>query len=119
MRRCLLCLTAFLLLIVSLPGAASAQPRKPRPCGLGVPCDGTPGPHNALTDVPGVAVGYVPLITGQGKLRTGVGPVRTGVTAILPRGHASDAAVAAAWFCLNGNGEMTGTTLVQEFGALL
>jgi hypothetical protein len=50
-----------------------------------VPFEGTPGTFNAITDVPGVEVGYATLITGEGKLEVGKGPVRTGVTAILPR----------------------------------
>src|SRR5256714_4965920 len=56
---------------------------------LGLPFEGTPGKLNAITDVPGVEVGYTTLISGEGKLQVGKGPVRTGVTAILPRGHAS------------------------------
>ena len=54
---------------------------------LGVPFDGTPGKLNAITDVPGVEIGYTTLISGEGKLEVGKGPVRTGVTAIIPRGH--------------------------------
>ncbi|HEV7593487.1 MAG TPA: P1 family peptidase [Gemmatimonadaceae bacterium] len=76
------------------------------------------GPLNAITDVPGVEVGQVTLISGEGKLVVGSGPVRTGVTAILPRGRLSTDPVFAGWFALNGNGEMTGTTWVQESGFL-
>ena len=91
----------------------------PRARDLGVPFDGTPGPLNAITDVPGVEVGQTTLISGDGKLVVGQGPVRTGVTAILPRGKASnDDAVFAGWFSQNGNGEMTGTTWVEESGFL-
>src|SRR6266849_6563848 len=78
---------------------------KPRARDLGVPFDGTPGPFNAITDVSGVLVGHTTLISGEGKLVIGKGPVRTGVTAILPRGKASNDAVFSAWFTLNGNGE--------------
>ncbi len=85
---------------------------------LGIPFDGTPGPLNAITDIPGVEVGQVTLISGEGKLVVGSGPVRTGVTAILPRGRLSTDPVFAGWFALNGNGEMTGTTWVQESGFL-
>ena len=85
---------------------------------LGVPFDGTPGAFNAITDVAGVEVGQVTLISGEGKLVVGSGPVRTGVTAILPRGRASTDPVFASWFALNGNGEMTGTTWVEESGFL-
>src|ERR1700756_2866024 len=86
---------------------------------VGIPFEGTPGKFNAITDVPGVEVGYSTLIGGQGKLEVGKGPVRTGVTAILPRGHASrNDPVYAGFFSLNGNGEMTGTAWVEESGFL-
>jgi D-aminopeptidase len=84
-----------------------------------VPFDGTPGPLNAITDVAGVLVGHTTLISGSGKLKVGEGPVRTGVTAVLPRGCDSlSDPVFAAWFAQNGNGEMTGTTWVEESGFL-
>lgn len=92
---------------------------KSRARDLGVPFDGTPGTYNAVTDVPGVLVGNTTLISGEGKLVIGKGPVRTGVTAILPRGKDSMSdAVLAGWFSQNGNGEMTGTTWVEESGFL-
>ncbi|CAN5211495.1 P1 family peptidase [soil metagenome] len=91
---------------------------KPRARDLGIPFDGTPGKLNAITDVSGVEVGYKTLISGDGKLVPGKGPVRTGVTAIFPRGKNSMDRVFAAWFTLNGNGEMTGTTWVDESGCL-
>lgn len=91
---------------------------KPRARDLGVPFDGTPGLNNAITDVKGVEVGHTTLISGEGKLVIGKGPVRTGVTAIHPRGKSSSDAVFAAWFTLNGNGEMTGTTWVDDSGFL-
>jgi L-aminopeptidase/D-esterase-like protein len=72
---------------------------------------------NTITDVKGVEVGQVTLISGEGKLVVGKGPVRTGVTAILPRGKKYDP-VFAGWYTLNGNGEMTGTTWVEESGFL-
>src|SRR6201998_4960205 len=100
---------AFALFAASL----SAQ-TKPRARDLGVPCDGTPGPNNAITDVKGVEVGHTTLIRGEGKLKVGEGPVRTGVTAVLPRGKSSTDAVFGAWFTLNGNGEMTGTTWLND-----
>ena len=90
----------------------------PRARDLGVPFDGTPGPFNAITDVKGVEVGHTTLISGSGPLKVGVGPVRTGVTAILPRGHNFKDSVFAGWFTLNGNGEMTGTTWVEDSGFL-
>ncbi len=92
---------------------------RPRARDLGVPFDGTPGALNAITDVTGVTVGHTTLISGEGKLQIGKGPVRTGVTAVLPRGKDSMSnPVFAGWFSENGNGEMTGTTWVEESGFL-
>jgi L-aminopeptidase/D-esterase-like protein len=91
---------------------------RPRARAAGVPFEGAPGPKNAITDVAGVEVGHSTIISGDGKLVVGTGPVRTGVTAILPRGKESVDPVFAAWFSLNGNGEMTGTTWVEESGFL-
>ena len=108
-------------LIVLLPFASPAQntTKKERARDLGVPFDGTPGKFNAITDIPGVLVGQTTLISGEGKLQVGKGPVRTGVTAVLPRGKDSmNDAVFAGWFSQNGNGEMTGTTWVEESGFL-
>ena len=110
------CLGLLLLGWSALLQAATPQPRARD---LGVPFTGTPGPWNAITDVPGVEVGEVTLVSGAGKLQRGVGPVRTGVTAVLPRGKlAPTDAVFAGWFTLNGNGEMTGTTWVDESGLM-
>jgi D-aminopeptidase len=94
----------------SLPSAHAATPAgKPRARALGIPFGGTPGPWNAITDVPGVEVGYVTLIEGDS--------VRTGVTGIHPRGPdgATDP-VAAGYFAQNGNGEMTGVSWIAESG---
>src|SRR5260221_4938912 len=101
--------TLALLLLASFAFCQS----KPRARDLGVPFDGTPGPLNAITDVKGVEVGHTTLISGEGK-----SAVRTGVTAVLPRGNKSQDPVFAGWFSLNGNGEMTGTTWVEESGYL-
>jgi len=107
------------LTVISLVAAQDAPPAKPRARDLGVPFDGTPGPFNAITDVSGVTVGHTTLISGEGKLQVGKGPVRTGVTAVLPRGKDSmNNPVFAGWWSLNGNGEMTGTTWVEESGFL-
>jgi D-aminopeptidase len=108
---------AFCFLPFTFCLVASTAPR-PRARAAGVPFDGTPGPKNAITDVAGVEVGHSTIISGDGKLVVGSGPVRTGVTAILPRGKESVDSVFAAWFSLNGNGEMTGTTWVEESGFL-
>jgi L-aminopeptidase/D-esterase-like protein len=91
---------------------------KPRSRDLGVPFDGTPGRYNAITDVKGVEVGHTTLISGSGKLKVGEGPVRTGVTAVFPRGKDSLDPVFGSWFTLNGNGEMTGTTWLEDSGFL-
>jgi L-aminopeptidase/D-esterase-like protein len=88
---------------------AGAAPPRARDLGIAPP--GTPGPAGALTDVPGVEVGYATLIEGE--------DVRTGVTAILPLGREGvGRAVPAGWFSLNGNGEMTGTHWLTETGGL-
>ena len=91
-----------------LAGATLTAQTKPRARDLGIPFDGEPGPLNAITDVRGVEVGFTTLIQGDA--------VRTGVTAILPRGKESNDPVFAAWFSQNGNGEMTGTTWIDEGG---
>jgi D-aminopeptidase len=86
------------------PGQSLARARD-----LGIPFDGTPGQWNAITDVPGVEVGYQTLIRGDS--------VRTGVTAIHPRGAAGAGdPVAAGFFSQNGNGEMTGLSWIEESG---
>jgi D-aminopeptidase len=108
-------LTLLTGLLLCLTQVAISQV-KPRARDLGVPFDGAPGPYNAVTDVKGVEVGHTTLISGSGKLKVGEGPVRTGVTAILPRGKNSKDAVFGGWFTLNGNGEMTGTTWVEDSG---
>ena len=91
---------------------------KPRARDLGIPFEGSPGPLNAITDVDGVTVGHVTLVSGEGKLVVGQGPVRTGLTTILPHGNAGCDRVFAGYFSLNGNGEMTGMHWVEESGLL-
>ena len=100
-----------LLLLLAL--SLSAQTKKPRARDLGVPFTGVAGPLNAITDVVGVEVGYTTLISGDGPKA-----VRTGVTAIFPQGKEFRGRVFAAWHALNGNGEMTGTTWIEESGGL-
>ena len=102
--------------ILVLAPELSAQ--KPRARDLGIPLDGTPGPLNAITDIPGVAVGFTTLISGEGRRDVGKGPIRTGVTAILPRGQGNFAPVFAAFTIGNGNGDMTGTHWIDESGVL-
>ena len=104
LRYFLLCLTAFSFIL------SAAQTARPRARALGIPFEGTPSANNAITDVKGVMVGYKTLI----KDSAGKG-IRTGVTVILPKGK-TDATYPAGWFCLNGDGEMTGTTMIEEYG---
>ena len=83
---------------------------KPRARSLGLRFRGTPGPQNAITDVPGIEVGYQTLIQGDN--------VRTGVTAIHPRGKANPGdSVAAGFHSQNGNGEMTGVSWIGAVAA--
>ena len=108
---------AIVLLALALPAVLDAQSRK-RGRDLGIPFRGQTGPLNAITDVPGVAVGHVTLISGNGRMERGKGPVRTGVTAILPRPKSDWDHVMAATFNQNGNGDMTGVNWIQESGWL-
>jgi D-aminopeptidase len=104
---------------VSAPDARThAAPPAVRARDLGVPFEGTPGSNNAITDVPGVEVGFTTLISGDGPLVVGQGPVRTGVTAVLPRGKNNKDPVFGGFFSQNGNGEMTGTEWLIEGGFL-
>lgn len=90
--------------------AIMSEPRqKPRARGLGLPFPGQPGPFNAITDVPGVTVGFCTLTDAAKRMRTGV-------TAILPRPGRTPRPVWAGHFALNGNGEMTGTHWIKDAG---
>jgi D-aminopeptidase len=106
---------AVLLLLAAAPLVGQTKPRARE---LGIPIGGTPGALDAITDVAGVEVGHTTIISGQGKLVVGQGPVRTGVTIVHPRGKSNPDPVFGAWFTLNGNGEMTGTTWLEESGVL-
>jgi D-aminopeptidase len=91
---------------------------KPRARELGLGLLGEAGPHNAITDVPGVLVGFKTLT--QFAKAAGDTQICTGVTAILPRGHDPEPhAVWAGQFDLNGNGEMTGTHWIRDAGYFL
>lgn len=107
-------LAVFLLTFTSALACAGESGNRARD--LGIPFVGQPGPLNAITDVAGVEVGQVTLISGEGKMEVGKGPVRTGVTSIHPRGKDSIDPVFAGWFTLNASGEMTGTTWLEERG---
>jgi D-aminopeptidase len=103
----------FVLTLFGMSAFADTTPVRARD--LGIPFDGIPGALNAITDVAGVTVGHETIIRDLPDNRS----VRTGVTAILPRGRESMyTKVYAGWSPLNGNGEMTGVTWVEEGGFL-
>lgn len=91
---------------------------KARARDLGLPLPGAVGQYNAITDVPGVKVGYTTLkhlARGRDDRQ-----IYTGVTVVLPRGHQRrPTAVWAGQFDLNGNGEMTGTHWIADAGYFL
>jgi D-aminopeptidase len=112
MRSFVMCLLIAGALAVIRPATAADSPRARD---LGIPFDGVTGPLNAITDVAGVTVGQVSIVRDMPDNRA----VRTGVTAVLPLGDATrERPVFAGWFALNGNGEMTGTTWIEESGFL-
>ena len=117
--RAFIAVGSVILCLAVATSAADAQRPRARDLGISPLIGGTPGTLDAITDVRGVEVGQTTLIVGApGPLQVGTGPVRTGVTVVLPRGKRSSDPVFGAWFTLNGNGEMTGTTWLQEGGFL-
>jgi D-aminopeptidase len=111
---------AGLLVMLALGASrAAAQGGPERAREIGIPLEGTAGRLDAITDVSRVTVGHVTIVRGSGKLVVGKGPVRTGVTAIFPRGKGDLDPVFAGWFSLNGNGEMTGTAWIDDYGLLV
>ncbi|MDI1442836.1 P1 family peptidase [Polyangium sp. 6x1] len=99
--------------------APRAPPERRRLRDLGIAIGSlTPGRWNAITDVPGVRVGHLTRIEGEGPLVPGRGPIRTGVTVIMPGDDVWRANVPAARFTLNGNGELTGVSTVDRRGLL-
>lgn len=99
----------FACLLVAQP-RNNASPPKPRARELGVRLEAAPGPLNAITDVAGIEVGHQTIVAGD--------KVRTGVTAVWPRGKASNDPVFGGFFSQNGNGDMTGTHWLEESGFL-
>lgn len=92
------------------PSARTTVDGRTRARGLGILFQGRPGPLNAVTDVPGVEIGFITL--------TAAGSTRTGVTALLPRGSAAATVPCAAGIhSMNGNGELTGSHWINESGA--
>jgi D-aminopeptidase len=114
MQRLIGILSLGILCIIVNSSNAQSKP-KDRARDLGIPFDGIPGKLNAITDVPSIEVGYKTLVKGSGKLIYGEGPVRTGVTVILPMGKSGNS-YPAAWFSLNGDGEMTGLPYIEDYG---
>jgi D-aminopeptidase len=106
-----------LLWVTIIHSATFAQTsvKPPRARTLGIAFDGTPGPYNAITDVKDVLVGTTTIIKDSAVTATGSGPVRTGVTVIFPGGKTNNP-VPAAWFSLNGDGEMTGLASIEDYG---
>jgi D-aminopeptidase len=105
----------FGVVIVALMVQPLLAVEPPRARDLGIPFDGSPGPFNAITDVEGVTVGHSTIVEDYPNGRS----ARTGVTAVLPLGRDSlMRPVFGAWFSLNGCGEMTGTTWLEESGQL-
>ena len=97
----------------------SSPTSRPRALGISI---GTlePGRHNAITDVPGVAVGHVTVWRDEPEPPAGRGTARTGVTAILPGAVDTlfDRPVPAGAAALNGAGELTGFLQISEWGVL-
>jgi L-aminopeptidase/D-esterase-like protein len=116
----LLLIVTCLCWLTMAPAAQNSRAPKPRASDLGLSAliGGTPGTLDAITDVAGVEVGHTTIVAGVPPLVVGRGPVRTGVTVVHPRGKANADPVFGAWFTLNGNGEMTGTTWLEESGIL-
>lgn len=87
---------------------------------LGIVFEGETGKFNAITDVPGVTVGYSTIIEGEGEVKVGSGPIRTGVTAIPPAERSQRLRpIWAGVYDLNGNGEMTGSHWIKDGGYFL
>jgi L-aminopeptidase/D-esterase-like protein len=117
MRSIILLAAVYATAVAGLPQQGTPEKPRARELGLTVRIGGIAGPLDAITDVAGVTVGHATIVSGEPPLVVGQGPVRTGVTVVHPRGGSADP-VFGAWFTLNGNGEMTGTTWLEESGIL-
>lgn len=102
--------------LVSLGLQAQDQTKRARD--WGIPFNGVTGKFNNITDVPGILVGYKTLIEGEGKLIEGKGPIRTGVTVVIPAGKEQRNEIPAAIFSHNGDGELTGSHYINDYGFL-
>ena len=100
--------------------ARQADEGRPRAADLGLNIGILPrGPHNTITDVPGVTVGHVTLIQGDGALEVGKGPIRTGVTVIRPHdGNIFRRKVTGAVHVINGYGKSVGLPQIAELGVI-
>jgi D-aminopeptidase len=107
-----LSISVAILAAVLLSNEISAQSPRPRAREIGIKIGIVPtGPLNAITDVPGVAVGQTTIIRGDN--------IRTGVTAILPHtGNLFQEKVPGAVFVGNGFGKLAGSTQVNELGEI-
>jgi len=102
-------LLAVFLAAMAMTGTPQERPRA-RDLGIS-PGAGTPGPLNAITDIPGVRVGHTTLVDGPS--------VRTGVTAIVPHGgNMFREKVVGAVYIGNAFGKLAGSTQVEELGAI-
>jgi D-aminopeptidase len=101
-----------LVLLLTASPLLAQEHSRPRARELGVgPGLLPPGPLNAITDVPGVAIGHATMRVGDS--------IRTGVTAILPhRGNLFQERVPAALHVGNGFGKLVGVTQLAELGEL-
>ena len=109
------CLSIFVVALASMAPAVPQESMQKRARDLGIPFEGVTGRYNAITDIPGVEVGYSTLIRGSGKWKAGEGPVRTGLTVVLPKGK-SEESYNAGYFVFNGDGEMTGIPYIHDYG---
>jgi D-aminopeptidase len=99
----------------------SREPRGPRLRELGLRVGRLDaGPLNAITDVPGVAVGHVTVWRDEPEPPAGRGVGRSGVTVIVPRDPPPSTRdpVRAGTAVLNGAGELTGSIQVREWGVV-
>jgi D-aminopeptidase len=115
MNKSVLTLMIIIFLCTSVNVVTAQNKDNLRARDLGIPFNGNPGKNNSITDVKGIEVGFKTLIRGSGKLEYGKGPVRTGVTVILPKGK-TNLGYPAAWFSLNGDGEITGIPSIEDYG---
>lgn len=74
------------------------------------------GATNSVLDVPGAGLGHATVVYDEPRPPEGRGLARTGVTVVHPGGDAWGSPVPAGVAVLNGAGELTGRTQVDEWG---